>query len=61
MSNTYKTDIPCECGEHDLIITSDHVGFMGDAPCSEDWGTCPKCKKELKQHEINGRFKEHDL
>ena len=61
MSSVYKTDIPCDCGEYDLIITSDHVGFMGSAPVSEDWGKCPKCDKEFKQHEINKRFKENDL
>jgi len=61
MGNTYKTDIPCDCGEYDLIITSGFVGFMGDKPCSEDCGKCPNCKKPIYQHEINERFTKHDV
>ena len=56
----YKTGIPCECGEINLIITSGFVGFMGDKPCYEDYGECPSCKKSLNQGEINARFEEHD-
>lgn len=52
----YKTDIPCKCGEYNLIITTGFVGYMGDAPCVEDYGECPKCGKKLNQFEINKRY-----
>ena len=58
MMNTYKADIPCECGEYDIEITSGFVGYMGDNPCSEDYGECSKCKKQLSQHQINKRFED---
>jgi len=61
MSNTYRTDIPCECGEYNLEITSGFVGFMGSKPCSEDSGKCPNCGKQLYQHDINKRFKEQNV
>ena len=56
MSDTYKTDVPCECGEYDLKIIRDLVGCMGDAPAYEDWGECPKCGNKFKPHEIDKRF-----
>ena len=55
-NNKYETDTPCECGEFDLIITSGFVGFMGDAPASEDYGECPKCGKQFTHNQINKRF-----
>lgn len=54
----FKTDTPCECGEYDLEISSEHVGNMGDMPCSEDRGICPNCGKKIWNQEINKRFKE---
>jgi hypothetical protein len=61
MPSIYRTDIPCECGEYDLEITSGHVGYIGDMPCSEDYGKCPKCGKEVWNQKINERFKEQDI
>lgn len=58
MKITYETDISCECGETKLIIESGHVGYMGSMPCSEDYGVCPKCGKQIWNQEINKRFKE---
>lgn len=55
---TYETDIPCKCGEYDLEIETDFVGYMGDRPCYEDYGKCPNCKKTLYNQDINKRFKE---
>lgn len=54
----YETDMPCNCGEYEIEITTCHVGYMGDMPCSEDYGKCPKCGKEYTQYEINKRFNE---
>ena len=61
MTSMYRTDIPCDCGEYDLEIESRHVGHMGDMPCSEDYGKCPKCGKEVWNQKINERFKEQGI
>lgn len=49
-------DIPCECGCLDMSIESGFVGFMGDMPCSEDYGKCCRCGKSFINGEINKRF-----
>ncbi len=52
----YNSDIPCECGEYNIQIKSDFVGFFGDKPCYEDCGVCPLCGKVFNQYEISQRF-----
>lgn len=52
-----RTDIPCECGEYELTIINDGiVGYMGDQPCYQSYGKCPKCEKRIFDDEINKRF-----
>ena len=61
MDNTFKTNVPCDCGEHKLIVTNDIVGYMGDAPCYESYGECPTCHKKITQSGITKRFNSKDL
>lgn len=54
----YKSDVACDCGEFDIIVTTGFVGYMGSKPCYESYGKCPKCKKEFNNNEIDNRFVE---
>jgi len=56
MTEIYTTDFPCECGEYNLEISTGFVGYMGDKPCSESYGKCTKCGKELYNQQIDKRF-----